>query len=83
MNGNIVGMGGTGAIPLANILDVNLENNGGPTRTHALTFSSPAINKGSNAQAVNSSGAPLTTDQRGPGFPRIFNSTVDIGAFER
>ena len=28
-------------------------------------------------------GTPLVFDQRGPGFPRIVNSIVDIGAFER
>ena len=27
-------------------------------------------------------GNPLTTDQRGPGFPRIVGVSVDIGAFE-
>jgi hypothetical protein len=54
-----------------------LANNGGPTRTHALLVGSPAIDAGDNTAA-----AALTTDQRGTGFPRIVNSTVDIGAFE-
>jgi hypothetical protein len=49
--------------------------NGGPTATHALPSTSPAINKGSNP-----SGA--TFDQRGAGFPRAINSVPDIGAFE-
>ena len=56
-----------------------LANNGGPTQTMALLTGSPAIDAGSNALA---NAAGLTTDQRGPGFPRIVNSTVDIGAFE-
>ena len=43
---------------------------------------SPAINAGSNALAVDAQGNPLTTDQRGTGFPRIVDGTVDIGAFE-
>jgi len=59
-----------------------LANNGGPTQTHALLPGSPAIDAGSNALAVDQNGNPLTTDQRGPGFSRIFNGTVDIGAFE-
>ena len=54
-----------------------LADNGGPTKTHALLTGSPAIDTGSNGQAQ---AANLTTDQRG--FARIFNSTVDIGAFE-
>ena len=54
-----------------------LANNGGPTQTHALLPSSPALNAGSNTLATN---AGLTTDQRG--FARISNTTVDIGAFE-
>jgi hypothetical protein len=52
-----------------------LQNNGGPTQTHALLPGSPAIDAGDNT------GAPAY-DQRGPGFPRIVNGTIDIGAFE-
>jgi len=58
-------------------------NNGGPTQTIALLAGSPAINAGSNALAVDpTTGHPLAYDQRGAGFPRIVNGTVDIGAFE-
>ena len=63
-----------------------LFNNGGPTLTHALLTGSPAIEAGLNSAAT---GASLSTDQRGPGYPRIADSadnsdtqTVDIGAFE-
>jgi hypothetical protein len=52
-----------------------LADNGGPTLTHALLPGSPAINAGSNP-------ANLTTDQRGAGFPRFYESAADIGAFE-
>jgi predicted outer membrane repeat protein len=52
-----------------------LADNGGPTRTHALLPGSPAINAGSNP-------AGLTTDQRGPGFPRSVGGGVDIGAVD-
>jgi hypothetical protein len=31
---------------------------------------------------VDANGNPLTTDQRGPGFPRTVNGAVDVGAFE-
>lgn len=79
VNGNIVGNNGSGTIPIANILNTTLANNGGPTLTHALVAGSPALDKGSNA-ASNAAG--LTTDQRGPGYPRIGGSFVDIGAFE-
>jgi hypothetical protein len=50
--------------------------NGGPTKTHALPEDSPAIAAGNNV-------AGLTTDQRGPGFPRSIAGATDIGAFER
>ena len=61
-----------------------MANNGGPTQTIALYAGSPAIDAGSNALAVDpTTGHPLTYDQRGAGFPRIVNGTVDIGAFER
>lgn len=52
-----------------------LANNGGPTMTHALNPSSPAINLGSNP-------AGLVTDQRGSTFSRLAGIAVDIGAFE-
>jgi hypothetical protein len=45
----------------------------------ALLPGSPAIDAGSDTLAVDSSGNPLTTDQRG--LAR-FNGHVDIGAFE-
>jgi hypothetical protein len=57
-------------------------NNGGPTLTQALLPGSPAFNGGSNALALDANNQPLTTDQRGSGFPRIIDGTVDIGAYE-
>ncbi len=59
-----------------------LQNNGGPTPTHALLTGSPAINAGDNAKAVDPfNNSPLTTDQRIIA-PRIGDGTVDIGAYE-
>ena len=54
-----------------------LQNNGGPTLTHALLPGSPAINAGD----PNFTPPPLY-DQRGSPFVRVFNGRVDIGAFE-
>lgn len=48
-----------------------LQNNGGSTFTHALLTGSPAID----------GGAPQY-DQRGPGYLRVVNGRIDIGAFE-
>lgn len=72
---------GTVATPLNPQLGP-LADNGGPTQTLALLTGSPAINAGSNALAVDAGNNPLVFDQRGTGFPRILNGTVDIGAFE-
>jgi hypothetical protein len=71
--------GGSGYAP-TDILDVvallgPLADNGGPTQTRALLSGSPAINAGDNADAPE-------WDQRGPGFPRIVDGQIDIGAFE-
>ena len=55
-----------------------LQDNGGPTFTQALLPGSIAIDAGSNAAIP----LGILTDQRGPGFPRIINGTVDIGAYE-
>ncbi len=75
-NGNQVGVTNPG-------LASGLANNGGPTQTIALLAGSPAIDAGSNALAVDpTTGQPLCYDQRGAGYPRIVNGTVDIGAFE-
>ena len=52
-----------------------LDDNGGPTFTHALPADSPAVDI-----AVNS--ANLAFDQRGPGFVRVFGERADAGAFE-
>jgi hypothetical protein len=52
-----------------------LQDNGGPTFTHALLPGSLAINAGDNSDAP-----PF--DQRGEGYPRIVGGTIDIGAFE-
>ena len=59
-----------------------LQDNGGPTKTHALLSDSPAIDAGDDSLAVDSMSNPLTTDQRGTGFARILGAAVDIGAFE-
>jgi hypothetical protein len=57
-----------------------LQNNGGPTLTHALLENSEAID-GTDAQGcVDSNGTPLTGDQRDA--PRIFGARCDIGAYE-
>jgi hypothetical protein len=69
-----------------------LQNNGGPTPTHALLQGRAAIDAGSDALAKNGlTNQLLTTDQRGIGFPRSFDlenvivpgaGPVDIGAYE-
>jgi hypothetical protein len=61
---------GTAAAPINPLLGP-LQNNGGPTLTHALLPGSPAIDAGD----PNVSGSP-PTDQRGTGFPRILNNRI-------
>ena len=67
VNGNQVGVASPG-------LASGPAYNGGPTETIALLPGSPAIDAGSNAL----DGLPY--DQRG--LPRIYNGTIDIGAYE-
>lgn len=60
-----------------------LGNYGGPTPTVPLLAGSPALDAGSNADSQDTwyyPPRPLTTDQRG--LPRIYNGTMDIGAYE-
>jgi hypothetical protein len=54
-----------------------LQDNGGPTFTHALLPGSPAINTGD----PNFTPPPLY-DQRGPGFDRVRSGRLDVGSFE-
>jgi hypothetical protein len=69
-NGNQVGTNGSPIDPKL----APLANYGGPTPTYALLPGSPAIDAGGNGFVTTS------TDQRG--LPRVFGSSVDIGAFE-
>jgi len=55
-----------------------LQDNGGPTLTHALLPGSPAIDGGNPGGCTDNQGAQLATDQRG----RQRWSPCDIGAFE-
>ena len=82
---NLIGTGGAGGLingTAGNQVGVaspgldSLDDNGGPTPTIALEPYSPAIDAGTN---ISNSG---TTDQRGPGFVRILNGGIDIGAYE-
>jgi CSLREA domain-containing protein len=87
---NLIGTGGAGGLasgaPNNNLVGVSdpglgsLQNNGGPTQTHALLTGSPAIDAGD--------GFGLITDQRGfnrpvdiPGVNNVADGS-DIGSFE-
>jgi len=59
-----------------------LQDNGGPTFTHALLNGSPAIDAGDPNFNPNSFNPPMVYDQRGTGFNRVVNGRIDIGAFE-
>jgi len=54
-----------------------LQNNGGPTFTHALLLRSPAIDAGDPSFTP-----PPSSDQRGSPFVRVFSGRIDIGSFE-
>jgi hypothetical protein len=54
-----------------------LQDNGGPTFTHALLPGSPAVNAGD----PNFTPPPFY-DQRGPGFDRVVSGRIDVGSFE-
>lgn len=76
MGGSIIG---TGAAPVDPRLGP-LQNNGGPTETHALETGSPAIDAGNNVTPGSTADACLATDQRGVARP--VGARCDIGAFE-
>ena len=55
-----------------------LKDNGGPTLTRFLAYSSPAIGAGDPQVDIEEG---VTTDQRG--FDRVIDGKVDLGAFEK
>ena len=95
LGGNLIGIGdgstgftgtgdqvGTTASPIDALLGP-LADNGGPTQTCMPLAGSPAINAGLNDLITNPPfDGPPYYDQRGADFPRIFDTTVDIGAVE-
>lgn len=60
------------------VLDRQLQDNGGPTPTHALLPASPAIDR--IPQGTNGCGTDIVSDQRG--VPRPLGPECDIGAYE-
>jgi hypothetical protein len=75
---NIVGKSNI-VLPLAVVGNPRLTplaHRGGATRTHGLSINSPAIDAGSNPQA-------LALDQRYTGFARVVGLRADVGAYER
>lgn len=63
-----------------------LQDNGGPTLTHALPGTSGAVDTTSDQGCIDETGAALTTDQRGKPRPADGNNDsfarCDVGAFE-
>jgi hypothetical protein len=76
----VIGTGDPGLGPL--------QDNGGPTWTHALLATSPAIDAGDPSFDPNAYDPPLLYDQRGAPFVRVADGdppediAIDIGAFE-
>jgi hypothetical protein len=84
--GNNSGLIYSGAPPFASLFNVNpllgpLQDNGGPTLTHALRPGSPALDAGNGGPNTDQRGAPRPVDD-----PAIPNANPgdgrDIGAFE-
>jgi hypothetical protein len=81
--GDTCAFAGTADQPSVTAQDLGLgllQDNGGPTATHALDATSVAIDVIPPGQCVDDAGDPLNVDQRGqarPGGPRC-----DVGAFE-
>ncbi|MFK7818957.1 MAG: choice-of-anchor Q domain-containing protein [Planctomycetaceae bacterium] len=93
VGGNIIGDGTGAQLDPSEVIVTSLTDNGGPTQTHKLLRGSVAHNTGDNNRAafggvdripdVLGGDVELTVDQRGSApFVRIYEETVDIGAFE-
>jgi hypothetical protein len=77
VSGGTGGLTATGDQSNTNPMLGPLQNNGGPTFTHALLSCSPAINRGDPSFTP-----PPNYDQRGAGYPRVMDGRIDIGSFE-
>ena len=71
-----------GSVTLADPKLGSLQNNGGPTFTHALLTGSPAIDMGNPSGCTDNLNAILNTDQRGFQRPWPSGGRCDIGAYE-
>lgn len=80
VNGNLVGVNGAGVRDVTTVLAPLTTLNNTVLDHHPLAANSPARDAGSNAQALNAAGQPLTGDAIGN--PRTANNVVDIGAIE-
>ncbi len=94
---NLLGLGGGATLPstLSPLFNIHsddpgltpLGDHGGPTQTHALLASSPALDAGDPNAVAGVNGVP-EFDQRGTGFPRVLDGDgtggprIDIGAHE-
>ena len=85
--GNTCGLTTTDSRNIANLQLSALQNNGGPTLTHAPAAGSPVVDLVPTGSCVDSSGATLTRDQRGEARPFDGNSDgmarCDTGSVER
>jgi len=86
-NNSTCSLGGTGDQSGVDPMLGQLLDNGGPTKTHALNYGSPAIDAGNPAGCTDDVGSPILTDQRG--IARSIDGDADgtarcdIGAFEK
>lgn len=79
--GCVVGGNGGDAMRQVSLVSIGpLQDNGGPTPTHALLQNSEAIDGTTSQGCVDMNGTPLPTDQREA--PRIAGVRCDVGAFE-
>lgn len=73
---------------VANVRISPLADNGGPTRTHALTVNSPAVDavQGACTSDGSDAGTPVAADQRGALRPSLGRgsgpASCDVGAYE-
>ena len=77
---NTCNLNSAGDLSGVNPLLGSLQDNGGPTETHALLPGSPAIDGGNPAPPGSGGNACEATDQRGISRPQ--GTACDIGAFE-